>query len=175
MWTENIKNTPKYFFSHLWPPYIFLKNSALSLLYPCSTLTSWSLRYSKTNQPTERPRTDRQTRVITKDPLGRTRGRKSHLDVCSTRNIQMSYWFFEKNAQKHVWIKYYFYFLDIGWSCLILKYHSTGRSLIPLLVFIPPFGYSPQKNFLIPPFLTKIFYAVYQALYTQKATWCMFA
>ena len=45
----------------------------------------------------------------------------------------------------------------------------------PLYFWSPPFRYPPlKKNFLIPPFSTKIFYAVYQALYTQKATMCMF-
>ena len=34
----------------------------------------------------------------------------------------------------------------------------------------PPFGYPPVKFFPMLPFLTKIFYAVYWALYTRKAT-----
>ena len=48
-------------FPHLWPPKIFLKNRALSLLYPYGALTSSkklektierSLRYLKTDGPT---------------------------------------------------------------------------------------------------------------------------
>ena len=49
-----------------------------------------------------------------------------------------------------------------------------GKGSDPPLFLIPPFGYPPKK-FSRPPFLIKIFKAVYQALYTRKATKCMVA
>ena len=67
IWTKNIKNALKRgVFPHLWPPMIFFKNRALSLLYPYGALTSCkklektnerSLRYLKTDTRTHR-RTD---------------------------------------------------------------------------------------------------------------------
>ena len=67
------------------PPRFFFKNRALSLLYPYGTTSCKKLeknnersqRYLKTDQQTDGPQTkDGQTRVITKDPLGRTQGPK---------------------------------------------------------------------------------------------------
>ena len=47
IWTKNIKNAPKMgVFPHLWPPRFFLKNRALSLLYPYGALTSCKTRQS---------------------------------------------------------------------------------------------------------------------------------
>ena len=51
-----------------------------------------------------------------------------------------------------------------------------GEGSDPPFIFDPPLlGIPPLKKFPHPPFLTKIFDAVYQALYTRKATGCMFA
>ena len=67
---QKIKNAPKMeVFPHLWPPRFFVKNRALSLLYPYGALTSckklektdeWSLRSSKRDRRTDK-RTDRHT------------------------------------------------------------------------------------------------------------------
>ena len=78
------KMPPKWKFSPICDPSkFFFTNRALSLLYPYGALTSCkklekslerSLRYLKTDGP----RTDGRTRAITKDPLGRTRGKKKN-------------------------------------------------------------------------------------------------
>ena len=63
IWTKNIKNTPKkvFFFPFVIPQDFFLKNQALSFLYPYGALTSCkklektneqSLRYLKTDTRT---------------------------------------------------------------------------------------------------------------------------
>ena len=43
----------------------------------------------------------------------------------------------------------------------------------PTLFLILPFGYPSLKKSPCPPIFNKNFYAVYQALYTRKATRCM--
>ena len=70
---KKIKITPKMgFFPYLWPPKIFFKNRALSLLYPYGTLTSCK-KLDKTNERSLRYlKTNGRTRAITKDTLGYT-------------------------------------------------------------------------------------------------------
>ena len=109
IWIKNIKNTPKMRVIHnLWPPNIFIKNQALSLLYPYGILTSWKklekknnewyLRYLKTDQLTDGPTdgpTNGRTRVITEDPLGRTRGPKLGTFQKKVKNSKINYMYFQ--------------------------------------------------------------------------------
>ena len=106
------------FFSHLWPPKIFFKNRALSLLYPCGALTSCkksekslelSLRYLKTDRPTDQrtdQRMDQEQGWLLRTPSGKSTVQyKNFLITCS----QATLWQTQRQANGRMNGHVYFY------------------------------------------------------------------